>query len=49
MIEKVGRATYKLALPVGAKIHPVFHVSQLKKAVNDAIPYQQLPIFLNEE
>lgn len=49
MIDKVVRTDCKLAIPFGAKIHLIFHVSQLKKSVNDVVPCTQLPIFLNEE
>lgn len=45
----VGMVAYQLKLPADTKIHPVFHVSQLRKVVGDHHTVTALPIQLSED
>ncbi|XP_076917571.1 uncharacterized protein LOC143577694 [Bidens hawaiensis] len=60
ILERIGQVAYKLELPQGSRIHPVFHVSLLRQAhgnptsvplpeINDLGNYSRLPEVIIDE
>jgi transposase InsO family protein len=49
VLQKIGTMAYKLELPASSRVHPVFHVSCLKKVIGDKIPIQTILPELDEE
>uniref|UniRef100_M1AIM5 Retrotransposon protein n=1 Tax=Solanum tuberosum TaxID=4113 RepID=M1AIM5_SOLTU len=49
VINRIGLVAYKLALPPSSKVHPVFHVSLLKKKVGSRVVVQSTLPMTNVE
>jgi hypothetical protein len=49
VLQNIGTMAYKLELPASSRVHPVFHVSCLKKVIGDKIPVQTIFLELDKE
>ena len=49
MIKYIVTMEYKLKLSAYSRVHPIFHVSCLKKVIGDKIPVQIILLELEEE
>jgi len=49
VLQNVGTMAYKLELPASSRVHPVFHVSCLKKVLGENLPFQTILPKLDEE
>ena len=49
VLQKIGTMACKLELPASSQVHPVLHVSCLKKVIGDKLPIQTILPELDEE
>ena len=49
VLQNIGTMAYKLELPASSQVHPIFHVSCLKKFIGENILVQTILLELDEE
>ena len=49
VLQKIGSMAYILELPASSWVHPIFHVSCLKKVISDTLLVQTILPELDEE
>ncbi|PKU75090.1 hypothetical protein MA16_Dca019459 [Dendrobium catenatum] len=49
VLDKIGAVAYRLKLPPSATIHPVFHVSELRRVIGEHAASTELPVTLTED
>ena len=49
VLQKIGTMAYKLELPTSSRVHPVFHVSCLKRVIGENLLVQTILPELDEE
>ena len=48
VLQNIGAMAYKLELLTSSRVHPIFHVSSLKKVIGEKIPVQTILPELDE-
>ena len=49
VLQNIGTMAYKLELPASSRVHPIFHVSCLKKVIGENLLVQTILPELDEE
>ena len=49
VLQNIGTMAYKLEIPTSSRVHPIFHVSCLKKVIGENLPVQTIFPKLDEE
>ena len=49
VLQNIGTMEYKLELPASSRVHPIFHVSCLKKVIGENLSVQTILPELDEE